>query len=49
MGLTAYWRWYFFDFERESFVVVSLLVEPEVFDHGVARLLARAGAPGAQS
>jgi aspartate/methionine/tyrosine aminotransferase len=40
---------YFFDFERESFVVVSLLVEPEVFDRGIARLLARAGAPGAQS
>ena len=33
---------YFFDFERESFVVVSLLVEPDVFDDGVARLLARA-------
>lgn len=33
---------YFFDFERESFVVVSLLVEPDVFDRGVARLLARA-------
>ena len=33
---------YFFDFERESFVVVSLLVEPDTFDRGVARLLARA-------
>jgi alanine-synthesizing transaminase len=33
---------YFFDFERESFVVVSLLVEPDIFDRGVARLLARA-------
>ena len=33
---------YFFDFERESFVVVSLLVGPDVFDRGVARLLARA-------
>lgn len=33
---------YFFDFERETFVVVSLLVEPDVFERGVARLLARA-------
>jgi len=40
---------YFFDFERESFVVVSLLVEPEQFDRGVARLLARASQPGARS
>ena len=40
---------YFFDFERESFVVVSLLVEPELFDRGVARVLARASQPGARS
>ncbi len=40
---------YFFDFERESFLVVSLLVEPEPFDRGVARLLARASQPGARS
>ena len=40
---------YFFDFERESFVVVSLLVEPEAFDRGVARLLARASQPGGRS
>ena len=40
---------YFFDFERESFVVVSLLVEPEQFDRGIALLLARASQPGAWS
>ena len=34
---------YFFDFPREAFVVVSLLVEPPLFDRGVARVLARAG------
>jgi aspartate/methionine/tyrosine aminotransferase len=33
---------YFFDFEREAFVVVSLLVPPSEFTTGVARLLARA-------
>ena len=33
---------YFFDFPREAFVVVSLLVAPGVFDQAVARLLARA-------
>jgi alanine-synthesizing transaminase len=33
---------YFFDFAREAFIVVSLLVEPPLFDHGVARVLARA-------
>ena len=33
---------YFFDFPREAFVVVSLLVEPGVFDPAVARVLARA-------
>ena len=32
---------YFFDFEREAFVVLSLLVEPATFDEGVRRLLAR--------
>jgi len=35
---------FFFDFEREAFIVVSLIVEPRVFDWGVARLLARASA-----
>lgn len=39
---------YFFDFERESFVIISLLVEPSVFDRGVARLLTRATEPGAR-
>lgn len=33
---------YFFDFPREAFVVVSLLVEPAVFEKGARRLLARA-------
>jgi alanine-synthesizing transaminase len=32
---------YFFDFPREAFVVVSLLVAPEEFAAGVARVLAR--------
>ena len=36
---------YFFDFPREAFVVVSLLPDPETFDAGVARLLARAAVP----
>lgn len=33
---------YFFDFPREAFVVVSLLVPPAVFDRGIACVLARA-------
>jgi alanine-synthesizing transaminase len=33
---------YFFDFAREAFIVVSLLVEPAVFDKAIARVLARA-------
>jgi hypothetical protein len=33
---------YFFDFPRESFIVVSLLVDPTVFDSAMARVLARA-------
>ena len=33
---------YFFDFAREAFIVVSLLVEPTVFDMATARVLARA-------
>jgi aspartate/methionine/tyrosine aminotransferase len=33
---------YFFDFPREAFVVVSLLVEPGVFDRAMPRVLARA-------
>ena len=38
---------FFFDLEREAFVVVSLIVEPEIFDRGVARVLARASHVGA--
>lgn len=38
---------YFFDFAREAFLVVSLLPEAGVFDHGLARVLARmSGAVG---
>jgi aspartate/methionine/tyrosine aminotransferase len=33
---------YFFDFAREAFVIVSLIVEPVTFDAAVARLLHRA-------
>jgi alanine-synthesizing transaminase len=33
---------FFFDFEREAFLVLSLLVEPDVFARGSARVLARA-------
>ena len=37
---------YFFDFSREAFIVVSLLVEPATFDRAVAVMLTRAsGAP----
>ena len=36
---------YFFEFDRESFVVVSLIVEPSIFMRGTARLLARATSP----
>ena len=32
---------YFFDFPREAFVVVSLIVAPDDFDIGLARVLAR--------
>jgi aspartate/methionine/tyrosine aminotransferase len=39
---------YFFDFNREAFVVVSLLVEPDPFAQGVTRLLARATTPMSQ-
>jgi aspartate/methionine/tyrosine aminotransferase len=38
---------FFFDFEREAFLVLSLLVDPDAFDRGVARVLARAAAAGA--
>ena len=33
---------FFFDFAREAFMVLSLIVEPTRFDEGVSRLLARA-------
>ena len=33
---------YFFDFENEAFVVISLLADPDVFDRATARFLARA-------
>jgi alanine-synthesizing transaminase len=33
---------YFFDFDREAYVVVSLIVEPSAFDRAIARVLARA-------
>lgn len=31
---------YFFDFEQEGFVVVSLLTRPEIFSEGITRMLA---------
>lgn len=40
---------YFFDFDREAFLVVSLLVEPDQFDRGVGRLLQRAAHTGVTS
>jgi aspartate/methionine/tyrosine aminotransferase len=33
---------YFFDFSREAYVVVSLIVEPARFDQAITRVLARA-------
>ena len=33
---------YFFDFPREAFIVVSLLVDPALFHRGIARVFARA-------
>jgi aspartate/methionine/tyrosine aminotransferase len=35
---------YFFDFDREAYLVVSLLPAPDVFDDGMARVLAGVGA-----
>jgi alanine-synthesizing transaminase len=40
---------FFFDFPREAFLVVSLLVEPAQFDRGIGRVLARASRAGAAS
>ena len=34
---------FFFDFETEAFLVVSLLTAPDVFYEGVGRVLARVG------
>ena len=33
---------YFFDFSREAFIVISLLVEPALFDRAILRVLTRA-------
>lgn len=38
---------YFFDFAREAFIIVSLLVEPTQFDRAMARVLARAAGAAA--
>jgi aspartate/methionine/tyrosine aminotransferase len=38
---------YFFDFSREAFIVVSLLVDPATFDPSVARVITRATGAGA--
>ncbi|MGH9173013.1 MAG: pyridoxal phosphate-dependent aminotransferase [Vicinamibacterales bacterium] len=40
---------YFFDFENEAYLVVSLLVPPDVFDRGTERVLVRASRPAAGS
>lgn len=37
---------YFFDFEREAYLVISLLADPPAFDAGVARVLQRASQAG---
>ncbi len=39
---------FFFDFENEAYLVVSLIVEPDTFDRGVSRVLARASQPDRQ-
>jgi alanine-synthesizing transaminase len=36
---------FFFDFDREAFIVVSLLVEDDLFDRGIERVLVRASQP----
>jgi len=33
---------YFFDFSREAFLVVSLLIDPDRFDRSIAKVLRRA-------
>jgi aspartate/methionine/tyrosine aminotransferase len=40
---------YFFDFEDEAYLVVSLLPEPAVFDRGVERMLERVSAVGSRA
>jgi aspartate/methionine/tyrosine aminotransferase len=40
---------YFFDFEREAFIVVSLLVPHHQFDEAIPRVLARATERGSES
>jgi aspartate/methionine/tyrosine aminotransferase len=32
---------YFFDFDREAYIVISLIVPPDVFEAGIARIAAR--------
>jgi hypothetical protein len=34
---------YFFDFDEEAHIVLSLITRPEVFDQGIERLLRRVG------
>jgi alanine-synthesizing transaminase len=36
---------FFFDFEREAYLVVSLLTPPEQFGRGIDRVLARVARP----
>ncbi len=38
---------YFFDFSREAFIVVSLLVDPATFDQAIARVMTRAAGASA--
>ena len=37
---------FFFDFEREAFLVISLLTAEDVFREGIRRILARVTEPG---
>jgi alanine-synthesizing transaminase len=37
---------FFFDFEREAYLVVSLLTQPDRFEPGIRQVLARASRPG---
>jgi aspartate/methionine/tyrosine aminotransferase len=39
---------YFFDFDREAYVVVSLLTPPDQFERGIVRVLARSSQPGTE-